>query len=144
MNHLEQPSTPRQQVAFRLENKLFLDFNSTGKLEIDENILTESIVNALMHRDYYINSSIKIFMFKNRIEFISPGKLTNSLTVEKIKNGIAIHRNPILNSIAKNILPYSGYGSGIIRILKLDPTVQFINDTLKEEFKVIVKRPVID
>jgi ATP-dependent DNA helicase RecG len=116
------------------------EFNSRAVLEIDERILTELIVNALVHRDYYINASIKIFMFHNRVEIISPGKLTNLLTVEKIKNGISIHRNPILNSISKTILPYSGYGSGIKRILSIDPTVEFINDTLKEEFKCIIQR----
>lgn len=116
------------------------EFNSIAQLEIDERILTELIVNALVHRDYYINASIKIFMFHNRVEIISPGKLTNLLTVEKIKTGISIHRNPILNSISKTILPYSGYGSGIKRILSIDPTVEFINDTLKEEFKCIIQR----
>lgn len=116
------------------------DFNSTAKIEIDERIFTELIINALVHRDYYINSSIKIFMFHNRIEIISPGKLTNSLTVEKIKSGISIHRNPILNSICKNVLPYSGYGSGIKRALSLDPNIEFVNDIDKEEFKCIILR----
>ncbi len=116
------------------------EFNTQGELEVDERVLTELIVNALVHRDYYINSSIKIFMFHNRIEIISPGKLTNSLTVEKIKSGISIHRNPILNSICKNVLPYSGYGSGIKRVLSINPDVEFINDTDKEEFKCIISR----
>jgi len=86
------------------------DFNSNPKREIDERVLTELLVNALIHRDYLINSSIKVFIFHNRVEIINPGKLTNSLTVEKIKNGLSIHRNPILNSISKNMLPYTGYG----------------------------------
>lgn len=116
------------------------EFNTKGKLEIDERVLTELIVNALVHRDYYINSSIKIFMFHNRIEIVSPGKLTNSLTVEKIKSGISIHRNPILNSICKTVLPYSGYGSGIKRALSINPNIEFINDTNKEEFKCIIFR----
>jgi predicted HTH transcriptional regulator len=116
------------------------NFNSRGKLEIDQEVLSELIVNALIHRDYYINSSIKIFMFHNRIEIISPGKLTNSLTVDKIKSGISIHRNPILNSICKSILPYSGYGSGIKRVLNINPNVEFINDVEKEEFKCIIPR----
>jgi len=116
------------------------DFNSTAKVELDERVFTELIVNAIVHRDYYINSSIKFFMFHNRIEIISPGKLTNSLTVEKIKSGISIHRNPILNSICKNVLPYSGYGSGIKRALSINPNIEFINDIDKEEFKCIIFR----
>ena len=116
------------------------EFNAEGELEIDERILTELIVNSLVHRDYYINSSIKIFMFHNRIEIISPGKLTNSLTVDKIKSGISIHRNPILNSICKTVLPYSGYGSGIKRVISINPNIEFINDIDKEEFKCIIPR----
>ena len=116
------------------------DFNTNGELEINQEVLTELIVNALVHRDYYINSSIKIFMFHNRIEIISPGKLTNSLTVEKIKNGIAIQRNPILSSICKNILPYTGYGSGIKRVIELNPDVEFINSLDMEQFVSIVHR----
>jgi len=120
------------------------EFNTEGELEVDERVLTELIVNALVHRDYYINSSIKIFMFHNRIEIVSPGKLTNSLTVDKIKSGISIYRNPILNSICKNVLPYSGYGSGIRRVIGINPNIEFINDIEKEEFKCIIPREVVD
>lgn len=120
------------------------EFNTQGELEIDERVLTELIVNALVHRDYYIQSSIKIFMFHNRVEIISPGKLTNSLTVEKMKSGISIHRNPILNSIGKIVLPYSGYGSGIKRAFSIDPTIELVNDTDKEEFKCILHRKVYE
>ena len=116
------------------------NFNSNGVLEIDEIVLGELIVNALIHRDYYINSSIKIFMFHNRIEIISPGKLTNSLTVENIINGRSICRNPILDSICENILPYSGYRSGIKRVLSINPNVEFINDRELEQFKCIIPR----
>jgi len=116
------------------------EFNSRGKLEISERVLTELLVNALIHRDYYINSSIKVFIFHDRIEVISPGKLTNSLTVDKIKSGISIQRNPIIASVCKNVLPYAGYGSGIKRVVALDPTVEFINDVDKEQFKCIIYR----
>ena len=117
-----------------------VDFNSSSTLEIDERVLTELIVNALVHRDYYIQSSIKIFIFHDRVEIISPGKLTNSLTVETIKNGISIHRNPILNSICKNVLPYSGYGSGIKRAISINENIVFENDIEKEQFICIIPR----
>jgi predicted HTH transcriptional regulator len=125
----------------QLNNKqVEVDFNSNGELEIDNIVLTELIINALVHRDYYIQSSIKIFIFDDRVEIINPGKLTNSLTVEKIKNGISIHRNPILDSISKSILPYSGRGSGIKRALSIDSNIKLINNIEKEEFKAIIKR----
>ncbi len=123
---------------YQVEN----DFNSQPKQEISQEVISELIINALVHRDYYIQASIKIFMFHDRVEIISPGKLVNSLDVEKIKNGIAIHRNPILSSLSKNILPYSGYGSGIKRVLRIDPTVELINDTWLEQFKCIIHRSV--
>lgn len=116
------------------------NFNTPGILEIPEESIIEAVINALIHRDYYINSTIKIFIFTNRVEIISPGKLPNSLTVEKIKSGISIHRNPILNSLGQYLLPYSGLGSGIKRIVKYSPDVQFVNDVNKEEFKCILKR----
>jgi ATP-dependent DNA helicase RecG len=116
------------------------NFNTPGKLEIPEEALSEIIINALVHRDYYIQSSIKIFLFKNRLEIRSPGKLPNSFTVEKMKSGISIHRNPILNSHVQYILPYSGLGSGIRRALNSYPDIEFINDTEKEEFTCIFKR----
>ncbi|MEZ5448986.1 MAG: ATP-binding protein [Thiolinea sp.] len=58
-------------------------FNAQTRLEMDERALGELLVNALVHRDYYIQSSVKVFVFRNRLEIISPGKLPNSLTVEK-------------------------------------------------------------
>ncbi|MBE7411782.1 MAG: putative DNA binding domain-containing protein [Leptospiraceae bacterium] len=116
------------------------NFNTIGRLEIPEETLSELIINAMVHRDYYINSSVKIFLFLDRLEIRSPGKLPNSLTIEKMKSGISIHRNPILNSLSQYILPYSGLGSGIKRALSYFPHIEFINDVSKEEFTCILKR----
>ncbi len=116
------------------------DFNSNGVLEIDEIVLSELIINALIHRDYYINSPVQIFMFHNRVEIISPGKLYNSLTVEKIKLGNTIRRNQTLDRICNVILPYSGRGSGIRRVIKINSNIEFVNDREKEQFICIIPR----
>ena len=116
------------------------DFNAQTKPEIDERVFGELLVNALVHREYYLQSSVKVFVFDTRIEIISPGKLPNSLTVEKIKNGLSVHRNPVLNSISKTLLPYSGYGSGIKRVLRLNPDVDFLNDVERELFVCVIPR----
>lgn len=73
--------------------------------------------------------TIRLFVFDNRIEIISPGHLPNNLTIEKIKAGNSNIRNPILVSyVAKGLLPYHGLGSGIKRALKEWPAIDFIDD----------------
>ena len=116
-------------------------FNTPAKPEIPYQVFEELLVNAMIHRNYYINSSIKVFVFPNRIEIISPGVLTNSLTVDNIKTGISISRNPNIHSLAKNILPYKGYGTGIKRTLSLYPLIDLINQSTKEQFIAVVARP---
>ncbi len=115
--------------------------NSPGTLEIPLIVFEELLVNALMHRDYLISAPIRIFIFKNRIEIISPGSLPNNLTVEKIKLGNSNIRNPILVSfISKGLLPYKGLGSGIRRALEAWPLIDFVNDEDGGLFKVTVHR----
>ena len=117
-------------------------FNSTGTIEIPEIVLVEILVNALVYRDYFIHDSIKLFIFENRIEIKSPGKLPNNLTVEDIKQGIQRRsRNIILTSFVSDILPYRGVGSGILKALKAYPKIDFENNTQAEYFKVTIHRP---
>jgi predicted HTH transcriptional regulator len=115
-------------------------FNSQTKWEIPYEVFEELIVNALVHRDYFISSTIKIFVFSDRIEIVSPGKLPNSLTIENIKNGISIARNPILLSTAQYVLPYKGLGTGIVRSYSLYPEIALENDSAGNQFQVIIIR----
>ena len=116
------------------------DFNTLGALEIPEVVLKELLVNALIHRDYFIRDSIKIFVFDDRIEIRSPGKLPNNLTEAQIRAGIRRSRNTILASLAPDVLPYRGIGSGILRSLKAWPHIEFVNDKDAEQFTVKIAR----
>lgn len=103
--------------------------NAPGTPEIPESVFEELLVNALVHRDYLVSAPIRLFMFDNRIEIISPGHLPNNLTVEKIRAGNSNIRNPILVSfVAKGLLPYHGLGSGITRALEMWPEIDFADD----------------
>jgi ATP-dependent DNA helicase RecG len=103
--------------------------NAPGVPEISPLVFEELLVNALIHRDYLVSAPIRVFVFDNRIEIISPGHLPDSLTVEKIRLGNSIIRNPILVSYAaKGILPYRGLGSGIKRALEAWPQIDFADD----------------
>jgi ATP-dependent DNA helicase RecG len=136
----------RNGMAFLLRNLKKIqkgkNFNTPGVLEVSEIALQEILVNALIHRDYFIGAPIRILIFDNRIEIDNPGNLPNSLTIENMKSGISCIRNRIIASYAFKMLPYRGLGSGIIRALKDEPNIQFINNASAERFKVIIRRPV--
>ena len=114
--------------------------NTAGTPEVPRIALEELIANALIHRDYFISAPVRILVFDNRIEIISPGHLPNNLTVENIKKGNSNIRNPILASFASKILPYRGLGSGIIRALKAYPDIDFDNDLNGNLFKALIRR----
>jgi len=103
--------------------------NAPGMPEIPPAVFEELLVNALVHRDYLVSAPIRLFIFDNRIEIISPGHLPDNLTVEKIRAGNSVIRNPILVSyVAKGLLPYHGLGSGIKRALNDWPEIDFTDD----------------
>jgi len=114
--------------------------NSTGEPEIPRIALEELLVNALIHRDYFVSAPIRIFVFFNRIEIISPGQLPNNLTIENIKNGNSNIRNPIIASFASKILPYRGLGNGIRRAINAYANMNFYEDKESNIFKVIITR----
>lgn len=115
-------------------------FNSTGEPEIPRIVFEEILANALIHRDYFISAPVKLFIFADRIEVISPGHLPNNLTVENIKNGNSNNRNPIIASFARFALPYRGIGSGIQRAIRKWAEIELFDDRDKNEFKVIIYR----
>lgn len=123
-------------------------FDTTGILEIPIEAIEEALINAIVHRNYYLSSNIRIFIFDNRVEIISAGTLPNTVSVESMKMGIHIERNPILVSILKDLagMPYRGIGTGVQRILseckKAEIKVDFFNETEAEQFKVIFYRNI--
>lgn len=118
-------------------------FNSLGVPEIPEVVITELLVNALIHRDYFINDSIKMYVFENRIEIISPGRLPNNLTAEQVRKGIRRTRNSIIASFAPYLMEYRSAGSGILRVSQLYPHFIISNEVENERVVVTIKRPVL-
>ena len=51
----------------------------------DINVVDEAVVNAVAHRDYSVSGSkIRLFLFADRLELYSPGKLPNGITIEQM------------------------------------------------------------
>ena len=83
---------------------------------------------------------MRLFVFDNRIEMISPGCLPNSLTIENIMMGNAVVRNNLIVSYASKLMKYRGLGTGVSRALKHQPDLQLFNDKDGEQFKVVIPR----
>lgn len=63
------------------------------KLEYPPEAIWETIVNAVIHRDYSISDDIQILIYDNRIEILSPGKLPGYVNIENILHA-RFSRNP--------------------------------------------------
>jgi predicted HTH transcriptional regulator len=120
------------------------DFNTHGQLEVPIAVFVELLTNAFIHRDYYINSPIRLFIFDDRIEIHSPGILPDGVTEDIIKQGISVPRNKLLFENAKYILTYTGIGSGIIRALQSYKNINFKNNFVTEEFVITILRETAD
>ena len=118
-------------------------FNTLGELEVPPIALEELLVNALMHRDYFDSASIRILVFRDRIEIISPGHLPGNLSTEDIQHGKTKRRNPILSEHAAHLLPYRGLGSGIHRAQQAWPQIELQDHRSGNEFRAVVARPQV-
>lgn len=113
-----------EQILVVLKNNMRTQSSIEGlkreeKTEYPILVLREAIVNTLVHRNYSISGSkIRILMFDNRIEFHSPGRLPNTVTIEKMKIGISYARNPFLLKYMENLRYIDQLGRGIPMILK--------------------------
>lgn len=56
--------------------------------------ILETIANAILHRDYYLQNEIQIKVYDNRIEIVSPGGFAGGITAKNIYKHERFARNP--------------------------------------------------
>ncbi|MCR5609017.1 MAG: putative DNA binding domain-containing protein [Lachnospiraceae bacterium] len=99
---------------------------------IPEAAFREAVANALVHRTWDINANIRILMFQDKIEIISPGGLPKGITKEEYLNGyISNLRNPIIGNIFFRLNLIEMFGTGIRRIIDV-----YKNEMVKPVFEV--------
>ena len=116
-------------------------FNSVGKLEISEVALRELLQNALVHRDYLLQAPVRILIFDNRVEIVSPGGLPRGVSVDSIKFGKTSQRNSLIASFCAKTMDYRGLGTGIMRAMKEEQNLRFENEP-GCQYKAIIDRPL--
>ena len=115
-------------------------FNTLGQLEVPEEAFVELLVNALVHRDFLVSATIRLFVFTDRVEIISPGHLPDSLTPAQIRTGVSNRRNRVLAEHAAHILPYRGLGTGVPRALGVWPKIDLVDEQEANQFRAVVWR----
>lgn len=110
-----------------------------------DRVFRELLVNACVHRNYSLyGANIRVFLFADRLEVISPGRLPNTVTVEKLPVGTSFARNPVLVRLMENLGYVDKLGRGLPMVWqearKLGQTVQFVESG--EEFKVVLPLPL--
>ncbi len=113
-------------------------FNSVGILEISRVALEEIVQNALCHREYIRQAAIRILIFDNRVEIVSPGALPEGMSVEEMMLGNTVQRNPLICTFCAKTMIYRGLGSGIIRAMQEVKDIEFVNQG--NQFTTIIKR----
>lgn len=85
--------------------------------EYPEAVIRELIVNMLVHRDYTnFRSAARVFLFRNRINWISPGGLPEGVTVENLLSSQAA-RNPVVLSILYEAGYVEAIGQGLATVV---------------------------
>lgn len=102
-------------------NKTHASFK--GLLRIDtkdfpEVALRESLLNAIVHRDYGYIAPTLISIYDDRVEFISIGGLVNGVPLQDLLEGLSVCRNPGLANIFYRLKLIESYGTGLQKIVR--------------------------
>lgn len=104
-----------------------------------QDAVREAVVNALAHRDWTRFVDIEVSIYSDRMEIISPGALTNSMTIEKMIAGQRSPRNPLIIEVLRDYGYVEHRGMGVrVKIIPLmrefsgkDPKFEATEDYLK-------------
>ena len=88
--------------------------------KIPEAAFREAIANALIHREWGMTSQIRVSMFEDRVEILSPGGLPPGITEEEYLSGkLSVLRNRNLANVFYRLGFVEIFGTGITRIKQL-------------------------
>lgn len=95
------------------------DLEPEVKPELPALALREVMVNAVAHRDYTIWAPIRLIVYDDRVEVRTPGGLPNTVTLEALRIGTHVLRNPMIYNVLLRVGLVTDAGSGIPRMIRL-------------------------
>lgn len=87
-----------------------------ARWEFPQDAVRETIVNAIVHRDYHLSGTdIELSIYADRLEVVSPGRLANGVTPERMRVGCRSVRNVILKDVMRDYGYLEHMGMGVRR-----------------------------
>ena len=84
---------------------------------IPEEAFREAVANAIIHRIWDVDAHIRILMFDDTIQVVSPGGLPSGITESEYLEGkISVLRNPVLANVFYRLKIVEIFGTGVLRI----------------------------
>ena len=82
---------------------------------LPDEAVRETIINAIVHRDYgREGTDVEVSLYSDRLEVISPGRLPNGVTVDKMRAGVVrVARNELLKEILRDYRYIEHRGMGV-------------------------------
>ena len=113
--------------------------------KIPEAAFREAIANALIHRVWDVESQIRVLMFDDRIEVVSPGGLPFGITAEEyLSERLSVLRNRNLANVFYRLGFVEIFGMGITRIKQLYEESLIKPDFEISENTITILLPVIE
>lgn len=114
--------------------------------KIPEEAFREAIANAIIHRAWDINAHIRVALYDERIEILSPGGLPDGMTKQEYLEGqISILRNPIIGNVFFRLHHIERFGTGVKRITnaysgsKVKPIFEVFENSIQVVLPVMQK-----
>lgn len=119
-----------------------LSLQRTETYEIPIPAIREALINAVVHRDYSNSGrDIKVGIYDDLLNIVSPGGLPNGLTLEEALKGRSEIRNKVIARVFKELGYIEQWGSGMSRIRELcqkagnqEPAIHESGDFVDIEF----------
>ncbi len=103
----------------RRNRRIIPHMKGIRRIDVEEYPLAavrEAVANAVAHRDYALTgSSIRLFLFDDRLEIISPGRLVFPVTLESLGH-VRETRNKLIVRVLRDLGYIEDLGTGIRRI----------------------------
>lgn len=88
--------------------------------ELPPDAVSEAIVNAIAHRDYYSNASVEVRLFADRLEVWNPGTMPGTLTLDDLREAHpSVPNNPLIAESLYLTRYIEKAGSGTERMIEL-------------------------